>query len=150
MARNSTPLYLGRRFAQGGNLNLVFNTETAGYIMNRKALEHFVANAENRPCSHKVRTRLSDVLVARCLRRSNPPVHAYDTRDSKGRERFHPFAAEDHVWLEKMPGKKPSWYETYTIDVKYGWDCCSPASITFHGLEVGMMYDFDKAIYMKC
>ena len=147
------PLYIGRRFAQGGNANLIFNAEGAGYLLNRKALVHFMTNADQRQCSPGVQSPMTDVLLARCLRRSHPKVHAHDTKDAQGRERFHPFPPDDHVLFKETPkdsAYKKSWYETYSINVKYGWDCCSPASITFHRMNASMILDFDAALYRRC
>eukprot|EP00729_Bicosta_minor_P018550 gene18550-19333_t len=93
---------------------------------------------------------LADVLVSRCLRRSKPPVHAFETKDKEGRERFHLYEPETHVRREATlheGSKMKSWYDMYSINLKFGYDCCSPKSISFGIQDVKMMRDLDNALH---
>ena len=49
-ANEEVPLYLGRRFAEGGNFNKQFNSGGPSYILNKKALKLFVDNIEKEEC----------------------------------------------------------------------------------------------------
>ena len=90
---SGTPLYLGRRYSHSNSEVNIFNTGGGGYLLNSHALAKLVslmAKQETWWCkNHSYASE--DVYMGGCLRTANPPIEAYDTRDSTGAERFHPF-----------------------------------------------------------
>ena len=78
-------------------------------------------------------------------------VVPYDTKDEEGRERFHPFTPGGHYKYRK-PKNNPDadWYPRYTIDLKFGLDCCSPSSATFHYVDPKLMYRIEALLYNLC
>lgn len=65
---SQTPLFLGRRFAEGGDRNRMFNSGGSGYTMNRAALKTLVVDAFPQ-CFPHMHTFSEDVMVATCLRK---------------------------------------------------------------------------------
>jgi glycoprotein-N-acetylgalactosamine 3-beta-galactosyltransferase len=87
-----TPLFLGRRFAEQGNMERIFNSGGAGYTINRAALKLLVRIFPH--CYPNYMTFAEDVMVAECFR--NQGVFPFDTRDDFGGERYMPFTPGDH------------------------------------------------------
>ena len=105
-----TPVYFGRRFKayvpQG------YMSGGAGYVLSKEALRRFVKT------SLKDKTRCpemsgpgaaEDVELGHCLQAVG--VSVGDSRDSLGRETFHPFQPEDHLIPGAVP--KDNWYWSY-------------------------------------
>lgn len=90
--RYQTPLYLGRRFANYGNMDDIFNSGGSGYTLNKAALKTLVVEAMP-TCEPHAITPEEDVLVARCLRKHG--VLPYDTRDEAGGQRYMPTNVSD-------------------------------------------------------
>ena len=134
---NSAPLYLGRRFKRGGvEESGVFNSGGAGYVLNRAALKLLVGQLPT--CHVHTRSFSEDALVAECLLKAG--VVPYDTRDEKGRERFHPFSpGQHHDWVPPKKDPYADWYYGYTFDVKLGKECCAPESVSFHYITPELM-----------
>ncbi len=65
-----TPLFLGRRFAEGGDRNKMFISGGSGYTMNKAALKTLVVDAFPQ-CFPHMHTFSEDVMVATCLRKVN-------------------------------------------------------------------------------
>ena len=135
-------MFLGRRFQiPNGQL---FNSGGAGYTLNRAALNLLIANLENEKCRPHQRVFAEDVNVAHCLKVNG--VVPYDTRDSAGGERYHPFTPANHLgWRppakRKLDGSSPDWYENYNQPwgLKLGLECCSPQSVAFHYVKPDLM-----------
>ena len=125
------PLFLGRRFKLNGK-ETIFNSGGAGYLLNGPALRLLNAQltTEGNGCNPHLEGFWEDVMVASCLRVGHGVV-PYDTKDSLGRERFHPFTPGHHFTYQ-APKKGHDWYVDYSIDLKFGYDCCSEGSTTFH------------------
>jgi glycoprotein-N-acetylgalactosamine 3-beta-galactosyltransferase len=143
------PLFLGRRFKEGGKEDKIFNSGGAGYVLNRRALELLNGQFEGDKCMPHLKAFWEDVMVARCLK--NEGVHAYDTRDGQGAERFHPFTPGHHLHYA-APKKNPEsdWYIKYTIDLKFGMDCCSEESLSFHYVKPDLMQKLYRFVYGLC
>eukprot|EP00571_Detonula_confervacea_P003850 CAMPEP_0172321614 /NCGR_PEP_ID=MMETSP1058-20130122/43834_1 /TAXON_ID=83371 /ORGANISM="Detonula confervacea, Strain CCMP 353" /LENGTH=500 /DNA_ID=CAMNT_0013037169 /DNA_START=166 /DNA_END=1665 /DNA_ORIENTATION=+ len=109
----SKEYFVGRRFNSGGGL---FNSGGAGYSLSQATLRKFLAAMDDaKHCSADKRTSMEDVMIARCL--SHLGIYFTDTRDAKGRERFHPFAPGSHLhWTPPGPGQQRDWYEDYNKD----------------------------------
>lgn len=93
-----------------------------------------------------------DVNVAHCL--SVNGVIAYDTRDSNGGERFHPFTPGQHLnWRppkkRKPDGSSPDWYENYNKPwgLKLGEECCAPDSVSFHYVNPDLMKHMSALLF---
>ena len=118
-------------------------------------------------------------MVAQCLKKSPAALLPQDTRDSEGRERFHPFAPAQHLNY-RIP-RNPDWcargplpqqlsgslslsrddvllsqrdhtprsrrYAQYSIDLKVGYDCCSPQSVSFHYVDAPLMRRIDALLH---
>ena len=74
----------------------MFNTGGSGYTMNKKAaLKALVVDAFPNCATHR-KTSEEDVMVARCLKKTNN-VLPFDTKDDEGGERSMPFDPEVHL-----------------------------------------------------
>ena len=107
-----TPIYFGRRFKayvpQG------YMSGGAGYVLSKEALRRFVTMSlhDGVRCPDKNGpSTAEDVELGTCLQ--NVGVEAGDSRDSMGRETFHPFQPEDHLIPGAVP--KDNWYWTYNF-----------------------------------
>ena len=105
------PLYLGRRprYSVPGDVadRTVFNSGAA-YVLNMRALEKLIALLDGPECLPRRRARNEDVLLARCLQRAG--VRPIDTRDSRGRQRFHPFMPSTHLRIRREDEDFPDWH----------------------------------------
>lgn len=142
----SKDYFVGRRFNSGGND--YFNSGGAGYTLSQSTLRKFLAAMDDaQHCSANSRTSMEDVMIARCLRHLG--IHFTDTRDAKGRERFHPFAPGSHLhWNPPGPGKARDWYEDYNKEwgLLLGKDCCAPDSVSFHYIKKASMVRHMQAL----
>lgn len=139
-------LFLGRRFFPPKQK--VFNSGGAGYLMDRKALSVLAANLDSPKCWPHQKGFWEDVNVASCLRTSTEELKdwgpygqilPYDTRDSKQRERFHPFTPGQHLeYHPPKPGGK-DWYKDYNPELKLGYECCSTESVSFHYVPADLL-----------
>jgi glycoprotein-N-acetylgalactosamine 3-beta-galactosyltransferase len=129
-------LFAGRRFKGRGKDNY-FNSGGAGYVLSRGTLRKFYDKGLDNPACHAhEHTPMEDVMIADCLRKAFN-IGLTDTRDSIGRERFHPFAPGTHLtWRPPLPGKT-DWYADYNEEwgVKLGPQCCAPDSVSFHYIK---------------
>ncbi|XP_035169474.1 glycoprotein-N-acetylgalactosamine 3-beta-galactosyltransferase 1-B-like, partial [Oxyura jamaicensis] len=82
------PVYFGKRFRpfvrQG------YMSGGAGYVLSREALRRFVAAFASRACTHS--SAVEDLALGQCMEKLG--VEAGDSRDTRGRETFHPFPPE--------------------------------------------------------
>ena len=136
-------LYLGRRFYPPKQK--VFNSGGAGYILDQKALRLLLANIDTPKCFPHQVGFWEDVNIANCLRESSGNVLLpYDTRDTQGRERFHPFSPGQHITYGLLPDGTPhldsnDWYVKYNPELKLGKECCSSESVSFHYIGADLM-----------
>mmetsp|Transcript_16257 Transcript_16257/g.37689 ORF Transcript_16257/g.37689 Transcript_16257/m.37689 type:complete len:134 (-) Transcript_16257:248-649(-) len=124
----------------------LFNSGGAGYVLNRAALQLLATNAVDQPhCQPNLKGFWEDVQVAGCLKRSGG-VLPLDTRDSLGRERFHPFTPGQHLTYRGGRGKG-DWYKQYSIDLLEGTACCSERSVSFHYVKPDLMPRIHALLY---
>jgi len=142
--------FVGRRFNAGGND--YFNSGGAGYTLSRATLRRFLENMDDAThCAAHRQTSMEDVMIANCLRHLG--IHFTDTRDAKGRERFHPFAPGTHLhWKPPGPGQPRDWYEEYNREwgILQGKDCCAPDSVSFHYVKKASMVRHMHALLNFC
>ncbi|KAL7549258.1 hypothetical protein ACHAWF_012522 [Thalassiosira exigua] len=142
--------FVGRRFNSGGND--YFNSGGAGYALSQETLRKYMTVKDDaRHCFAKTHTSMEDVMIARCLRHLG--ISFTDTRDAKGRERFHPFAPGSHLnWEPPGDDEEPDWYESYNKEwgILRGKDCCAPDSVSFHYIKKASMVRHMQAILYSC
>jgi len=138
----TTPYFVGRRFKDLSHNH--FNTGGPGYTMSQATLRKLLHNIEADQCSPNLKTPKEDVTISQCL--TSLGVHLTDTRDAKGRERYHHF---DPGWMmDYTPRKRDvgsqipqesDWYELYNREwgMLFGADCCAPDSVSFHYVPAG-------------
>ena len=141
-----TPLFLGRRFAENGNMKTIFNSGGSGYTLNKAALKTLVLAMPT--CMPHLHTFSEDVLVARCLRKSG--VLPYDTKDEKGGERYMPFQPGHHLTYRPPEDVNEDWYALDCIDCKWGLDHCSEQSVAFHYIKPPLMDRIHAILYGIC
>ena len=107
---SSQPIYFGCRFKpfvkQG------YMSGGAGYVISKAGVKNLVDNVYNDPKLCKSGDYVGgseDVEIGKCL--ENAGVLAGDSRDTLGRERFHPFIPEHH--LVPHPKNEKFWYWKY-------------------------------------
>ena len=133
------PEYLGRWFKTSGG----YNTESTGYVFSKETLRTFI-RALNNPDKCIEKSELDDSNVGKCL--SAFGVHPSDSRDSNGRETFHPFAPEYHIIPDAI--KSTHWlHGSNKYPVYSGLQCCSENSISFKGLGFNSLYILEYLVY---
>jgi glycoprotein-N-acetylgalactosamine 3-beta-galactosyltransferase len=142
--------FVGRRFH--ARRNGYFNSGGAGYTLSQATLQKFLAAMDDvQHCSAGTRTSMEDVMIARCLNYLG--IHFTDTRDAKGRERFHPFAPGTHLnWKPPRDGAPRDWYEDYNKEwgILQGKDCCAPDSVSFHYVKEASRVRHLQALLYSC
>jgi glycoprotein-N-acetylgalactosamine 3-beta-galactosyltransferase len=102
------PTHFGRKFKP--YVRQGYMSGGAGYVLSREAVRRFVEKALPNPGKCRIDAGgAEDLEMGQCLQ--NVGIEAGDSRDSLGRERFHPFIPEHHL----IPGMVPqnNWYWSY-------------------------------------
>ncbi|NXQ81521.1 C1GLT galactosyltransferase, partial [Nyctibius grandis] len=122
------PVYFGKRFKPF--VHQGYMSGGAGYVLSKEALRRLVGAFAAGVCTHA--GAVEDVELGRCLERVG--VAAGDTRDTWGRETFHPFGPERHL----APGlpRDPA-YAQYSY---YPVRPCSDLSVSFHYVAGPQLY----------
>mmetsp|Transcript_31738 Transcript_31738/g.41013 ORF Transcript_31738/g.41013 Transcript_31738/m.41013 type:complete len:200 (+) Transcript_31738:535-1134(+) len=142
-----TPLFLGRRFAEGGSMDRIFISGGSGYTMNKATLKTLVVDGLPK-CRPHMHTFSEDVMVANCLRQRN--ILPYDTKDEAGGERYMPFAPGHHLNYHPPANPKDDWYSNYSINCKWGIDHCAAKSVAFHYIKGDLMRRMYAILYHYC
>ena len=140
-SKQQNPMFLGRRFALGGDMNDIFNAGGPGYVLNKAALKIFVLESGDHPPQQH--TSMEDLMIARTFRLFG--VYPYDTQDETGGERFM-ITTPGHHYESQFP----AWYHKQSIDIQHGKDHCAERSISFHYVPVDLMYRLYALLYDKC
>ena len=146
--------FVGRRFHDKGRKgpngeNRNFNSGAPGYTLSRAALIKFLANInDDVQCSAHKRTSEEDLMISRCL--GHLGIHAIDSRDANGRERFHPFDPGSHYYFSGKARKK--WYKKKSKEwgIIKGKKCCAPDSVSFHYFKQASLTRHVQALLYFC
>ena len=144
----STPLFLGRRFALQGNMNEIFNSGGSGYTLNKAALKILVVQGLPQFRPH-AKTFSEDTMIASLLKTYH--IEPYETKDEMGGERYMPFMPGHHYSYQMpMDDKSRDWYARYSINIKMGLDHCARHSVAFHYVKDQNMYRLHAILYGLC
>jgi hypothetical protein len=133
------PLFIGHRMVQSG-VNAPFVSGTA-FILNRLALDIFVAVSDNANCDPTVYSESEDILVAACFRHHN--IFPLNTQDVFGEDRLHIFDAGGVAAMLRDP-TIASWYPPYRRKAmpKSLDGGVSRYSFHFHGMHEGSFGEY--------
>ncbi|CAM9235202.1 unnamed protein product [Ectocarpus sp. 8 AP-2014] len=150
----TNPMFLGRRLQRFGEQHRIYNNGGASYVMNQASVGLLGNHLDDSRCQPHTKQSWEDVLVSRCLKVNG--VMAFDTRDDLGRERFHPFSPAVHIGYQ-MPETPEDrlvsgflvggWYGIQAIELKFGLECCSQDSISFHYIDEQLMRRLYHLVY---
>jgi glycoprotein-N-acetylgalactosamine 3-beta-galactosyltransferase len=143
-------LYLGRRLLLPGSEDkgrqMFFNSGGPGYLLDRKALNLYIRNADKSFCFPNVLRYAEDAYLAGCLIRTKESLFPYDsTNDKQGKPRFHIFSPAQTYSFDTSD--RVFWLNRFDPFMKNGSECCSPSSISFHNISESLMYAIDDYLY---
>jgi hypothetical protein len=143
-----TALFLGMQF-WWSRFSLHYNTGGAGYVLNRQALKELVEKTLP-TCRPDNINSVEDVNTALCLREAG--VHANDTADAQGSQRFFHYSPDFVAGNLNVTGLDLEFYRIWAE--KHGWkagrDLISSQSISFHRLPPDRMRRHHALLYDTC
>lgn len=126
----------------------VFNSGGPGYAMNRLYLDKIVSILPHSTCLSDYWSEMlpDDAAISYCMMWHG--VFPWDTRDMRGRERWH---ADNPKGAYRADVNDPDyWYNQYHRNiggVRNHDDCCAPDSVAFHYIRPQMMYHVERELY---
>jgi glycoprotein-N-acetylgalactosamine 3-beta-galactosyltransferase len=129
--------YLPQTF--GHNFKVIvkggYQSGGGGVLFTPESMRRIVKSILENKCNDPV--KMGDIATGICSERSN--VSMGNSLDESGRERFHPLNMKNIYQGPK------DWLHTYSSNnVKYGKECCSEQSITFHYTKPHEMIEYSK------
>eukprot|EP00903_Cladosiphon_okamuranus_P006776 g6606.t1 len=149
----TTPMYLGRRMRVDGVVDRIYNNGGPSYVLNQAAVSLLASVIDDNASQPHTRRFWEDLIVGRIMKKNG--VQPFDTRDAFGRERFHcytpaahlGFRLSDKVEDEALPGLN-DWYPHSAINLKFGRECCSHDSVSFHHVDADLMRRLYHLVYV--
>lgn len=132
------PYFLGCKFHLGGPGGLQYVSGGAGYALSRNSA-HLMADATDRCLRYYGRIGEGDIAIAECLQTVG--VVPEDTRDDRGRQRFHAFPYDYHAnWFKMGLAASKWWYHDYVWGPEIeGRMCCDDnTTVSFHYMSTRM------------
>lgn len=135
--RRSRPVYLGRALAQRSRKRVVFNSGAAGYVLSQatlRVLKESTTSQCRATSTSKWIQGNPGLYLAECL--ESMGIHALDTRDADGRQRFHAYGP-----VRTVTAQVDEWYRRMHLELDWkptvdrGLACCAPSSVSFHYVE---------------
>eukprot|EP00752_Nemacystus_decipiens_P004620 g4217.t1 len=146
MDGGTNPMYLGRRiYGMTGEKHRIYHHGGASYVLNQASVGLLASHLDDDACQPHTKRCWEDMLVGRCLEKNG--VEAFDTRDAFGRERFHPYTPSAHFGFRMSTAMTYPWYVLHAIDPKYGRECCSHDSLSFHYVDEELMRSLYHFVY---
>ena len=109
----------------------------SGIVFTEESMKRLVNKISNNECDIHI-DKYGDVTVGGCA--YSVGIQLIDSRDKKGRPRFHLYDPYVH-----FNGPIPSFLYVYgTHNTKIGKECCSLETIAFHYVKVELMYEIHK------
>lgn len=135
------PYFLGCKFHLGGGGGVQYVSGGGGYVLSRVAARQMAAITPQ--CLRRFgNVSEGDIAVSECLQAAG--VVPEDTRDGRGRQRFHAFPYEYHVnYFRYGFHKQRVWYHKWVWGpIVEGDECCSDdTTVSFHYMS-GRMRTF--------
>ncbi|XP_016954658.1 uncharacterized protein LOC108027652 [Drosophila biarmipes] len=133
------PIYFGSPFKLASTL---YMSGGAGYVLSKKAVKTFVLGAAKKCLPGDQGTE--DYTMGKCLRILK--VHAGDSRDVLGRQRFFSLSLE-HFLIPNHDDEN-FWLKEYLYQVTgTGMECCSTYSISIHNVLPYQMHFLETILY---
>lgn len=126
------PYFLGCKFHLGGAGGVQYVSGGAGYVLS-KVSAHRLAGATDRCLRYYGRVGEGDLAIAECLQTVG--VVPEDTRDERGRQRFHAFPYDYHAnWYKYGFHVSKFWYHDWVWGPEIeGTFCCDDnTTVSFH------------------
>lgn len=134
------PYFLGCKFHMGGPGGLQYVSGGAGYVLSQESA-HRMSASTPRCLRYYGRLPEGDVAIAECLQTVG--VVPEDTRDDRGRQRFHAFPHSYHAnWFKMGFHATKWWYHDWVWgNPLEGSFCCDEnTTVSFHYMSTQMRH----------